>query len=490
MKRQSFVFLCSLFFIPYLGIAQSFTKAQIVEEMQIVRKRLDKIHPNPYMYTSKDALDSAQQNILANLPDPVSKADAYVALATLISRVQDGHTGIYHTKKTFGKNPKSVPLFLRKVENTYRLSYNATPDSTWLRTSEILSVAGVPVEDWVSMFTHFIGDDADNPYANAYYPVANFSSYLLRMIGPKDSVEVVFRSPGSAIIEKRFMKTQTTKESIKWISKRYPQALKKNFRYTVLDSTKRLASLEISSFSLSGKFLDLSQTKFKRSLKKSFHQIQQDSIQNLILDLRGNGGGFIPNITRLMRYVSLEPFTLLESVAFKRSAFRYTAMPQTVLGPLFVRMAYKRRGEYFMRQGSNRPNYPIKNDHFSGGLTVLMDPGSYSATTFTIGLLADQQRARFVGTLPGGIHWGSFAGTWQNKKLPYTRLRTHIPIFKLVHSLPNRHVKTPFVEPDYWVQPTTLDFMQRRDGVLEFAKQLHGVTTAKPQSGSSHLKSK
>lgn len=483
MNRFSIYLLLFSFLFPLLSKSQQYSKAQVVEDMAILRARLDKIHPNPYYYSSRETLDSIQQQIVSRLPDPISRADAYVALSSLMSRVQDGHTGIYLPKKTFGKNPKTIPLFMRKVDNAYRLSYNATPDSTWIRASEVISVSGIPVEDWVELFTQFIGDDADNPYANSYYPVANFSAYLLRMLGPQDSVEVVVRAPNTKSLEKRYMQAQTSKESIKWISKRYPNALKKNFRYSVVDSTARLAVLEISSFSLSGKFLDLPQFKFKRSLKKSFHQIERDSIQNLVLDLRGNGGGFIPNITRLMRYISLEPFSLLESIRFKRSAFWTTAMPESILGPLFVRLAYKRRGDYFVRYSSYKQTNPISTHHYSGRLTVLMDGGSYSATTFTIGLLADQKRAQFIGTRPGGINWGSFAGSWQDKKLPNTRLKTHIPIYQLVHRLPNHSVSTPFVEPDFWVQPSELEFMQRRDGVLEFVKQLHGVSTAKPQNG-------
>jgi hypothetical protein len=225
---------------------------------------------------------------------------------------------------------------------------------------------------------------------------------------------------------------------------------------------------------MKGKFLDLGQWKFKRMLEKRFAQVKKDGTEHLIVDFRGNGGGFIPNIARTMKYFAKEPFVLLDTVYFKKKAFRKAAPLYTVFSPIATRMLFKSYDDTFFYRKPKKPiRYkPVKENHFDGKVYFLMDGGSYSATTFTMALAHDMGIGTFIGQQPGGANWGSFASTWNDFKLPNSKIVIHMPLFKLTHNLPNQRAKSFVLTPDYEVDHSFKDFMERKDTVLDFTLDL------------------
>lgn len=63
------------------------------------------------------------------------------------------------------------------------------------------------------------------------------------------------------------------------------------------------------------------------TLKSRFKQIEKDSIQSLILDMRGNGGGAIVNVKRLLQCVLQEPFQLYDSISVTKNGFKKVFKP-------------------------------------------------------------------------------------------------------------------------------------------------------------------
>jgi hypothetical protein len=192
------------------------------------------------------------------------------------------------------------------------------------------------------------------------------------------------------------------------------------------------------------------------------------------VDFRGNGGGFIPNITRTMRYFAKEPFVLMDTVFFKKKAFKKVAPAYGIISPLVTRMLFKSYDDTFFYRKPKKPKLykQVKKNHFDGKVYFLMDGGSYSATTFTMALAYDMGIGTFIGQPPGGANWGSFASTWNNFKLPNSKIVVHMPLFKLTHSLPNQRSKSFVLTPDYEVDYSLEDFMNEKDAVLDFTLDL------------------
>lgn len=470
---------CTLFFVllscSLAGFSQSLPPAQMKEDIQKTKELLERYHPNPYAYTTKDEFNNKWEAALQKITqDSLDMHAFYRIVAPLVATVQDGHTSTLISPKIYGKKAKQLPFFIRSFNGKYYINYSAAADTTCKRGMEITAIDGIPMDSLVRLNEMVFGNDNGNTVANSYYAIGAFPSFYARNFGQKDSVLVSIKKADSLGYQNIKLEMMTSSAVLKRISSKYKDALKKNFKYVVEDSTAKIARLEISSFTLAGKFLDVSQRKFKRLLKQRFAQIKKDSIQHLLVDFRGNGGGYIPNIRRLASYLATEPFQLVDSIAFKKATFSVIAPWYTIFPPLITRIIFKKSSVegYFGRKNPVKLYDNFPKTAFKGKTYFLMDGGSYSATTFTLGILHDQGVGTYIGTQPGGANWGSFAGNWKDAKLPHSKLIVHIPLFKIEHSLPRKRAQTFFIQPDLWVEPSWQDFLERKDTVVEFTKQM------------------
>ena len=222
---------------------------------------------------------------------------------------------------------------------------------------------------------------------------------------------------------------------------------------------------------MTGNPLDFSQQKFKRVLRNSFKTIKKKGIEHLIIDFRANGGGYIPNISRVLKYLSHTPFTIIDTIAFKKSAYFTLAKPYHISPPLVFWMVFpKRKGDFMYRVNkSNNNQKPAKDLAYKGKTYFLTDPGCYSATTFTLNVAKDLGIGQaFIGQPVGGASWGSFAGTWVDFKLPHTKYIIHTPLYKIIHRLPNKVNKNFFLDLDYEVNRNYEELIKNNTSIIDF----------------------
>lgn len=475
MLKIRLILGCIICLITTSAFAQeSFTPTQIKQDLQFLKKRFEDMHPGMYYYTSPAEYDSVFQQLYNGVERKMTYQEAFRYIAPMISSVKDGHTSYKFKKNKYGKNPKLFPFYIQQFGTTTYISYNGTTDTTLVRGTELIALNDEPFEQVIQNLTTLYGTDNDNPSSKAYYAQRAFNIFYFKYNGSSDSLKLTYKLPLKDSLISKYVKCLPQSEIVKNLKKNYKNVLRSNFDYSVVDSTNKVAKLDITSFSMKGKFLDIGQVKFKKQLKKRFEVIKKEGVEHLIVDFRGNGGGFIPNIARLTKYFATEPFVLLDTTFFKRKAFRKVAPFYTIFPPVVTRMLYKPYDDTFFYRKPKKPItfQPITKNHFDQKVYFLIDGGSYSATTFTMALLKDMNIGTYIGQPPGGANWGSFASTWNDFKLPNTKIVVHMPLYKLLHNMPNQRVKTFLLTPDYNVNASFEDFLQRKDSVLEFTLDL------------------
>lgn len=455
--------------------AQKYIQKEAVEkDLGILLTLFEKYHPGIYFYQSKLNLELKYDNLKHSLADSLTPHESYNAIYQAVAEVQDLHTSARLPKKIKSKNPKLFPFILRRFENDFFVHFNLSADTTIVRTSQIKSINGEPIFNIYKKIQHLYGTDNSNSISKVYYAEKAFGNYFNTLYGQQDSIKISFKIHPDSLEKNKNIATISTKNLNLTLKNRYKNASRSNMSFKILDSLNQIAKLDITSFSYKSNKLDLSERKFKKTIKLKFKEIEKNKIEHLILDLRGNGGGYIPNVGRLTKYIANEPFKLIDSMYFKPKTFKKKFPFYTIFPPLVAKILFKKGsdGNYYLNKFRKRPIKLSKNHRFNKNLYILMDGGSYSATTFTIGLMRDMQRATFIGTRPGGANWGSFAGSWQIFTLPNTKMRVRIPLYKIVHAQKNKIVSDFFVEPDFYVENNFEDFKNRSDTQLQFTLNL------------------
>ncbi|MFS0490872.1 S41 family peptidase [Leadbetterella byssophila] len=460
---QKFLGLFLAFLLPTPLLAQKKLSAEEVRQDFVqVQSLLEKYYPGMYFYEYPK--DFANRLDFLVPKDSVDLLSTYRRVSALISGVMDQHLSVVPPETN--ENPKYLPFILKRFDKHFYIQYNQSPDSTIARGSRILKIDSIDILEDYQRFSQLFGADNDNLYSKNYNLERRFSTYYHRWYGSKDSATITIDTSSKTI---PFL---TAKEALTWTTKRYGQVIRKNLDYKVLDSTLHIAHLDLLSFRGKKK---LNEREFKMTLKSRFKQIEKDSIQSLILDMRGNGGGAIVNVKRLLQCVLQEPFQLYDSISVTKNGFKKVFKPYLGITTIAGRAYLNKKNEqgfyrtYYNKGQAHKPN---KKHNYKGNLVVLMDGGSYSATTFTIALLKNKERGIFVGTPPGGADWGSFAGLDYTAKLKNSGLKVRIPLMSLIHNTEGKKREDFFVQPDYHIEQSYSDFLERKDTVLGFALKL------------------
>ncbi len=444
---------------------QTLSAEQAKEDVVFLYDNMVKVHPGLYRYQDSTEYAEMFHAIRNSFVGHVDYLSFFNRISPLITSVKDLHTGYGHNKKWAKEHKKVLPFVLKEIDDEYHLQYNASSDTTFSRGLIIKEIEGQSIEEVTRIIRDNIGTDRNNEPAKRLYASKSIGAYYPRFFELADSVTVTATLPYTDSVLTFELATIERKALISSIIKRYPDKARKNLDYEILDSTKSVGKLDITSFVYKGSPLDIFQRKFGRTLKKRFKEIKRDSIEHLVLDLRSNGGGYIPNVGKVMKYLSQEPFKLIDTMAFKRSAYFKIFPVYRIIPPLMAPFYFNKTTEEYRyhANGKSPGRKPSKKHNYSGDLYVFMDANSYSATVFTIALLKDMERATFIGTIPGGATWGSHAGSWYTPKLPNSKIRLRIPQYRIVHSRWKKSHDDFFVQPDVEVINTAEDFKKDID---------------------------
>ena len=474
--KNSKRYFLTLFFMALSLVAfaqKTISKQELTEDFVQLKGQLEKLHLGLYHYETKEDFEKRYTKTIGDFPDSLTVTEAYLALNGFVGGLQDLHTSVFFPKNYFPKDKnKALPIVIRKKGDKFYIHLNGSTDSTIRRGEEIISVDKIPVKETFEKSRDLFGTDKANQNSKNFYAERYFARNTNVLYGMKDSMLLELRNTKKDSVYFRKIQTELSKNSNKILAKRYKNINRKNLNFKIIDSLNHIAVMDVVSFSEKGNKLDFHHLKFNNLVKKNFKSIQDNHIKHLIIDFRFNGGGLLTNTKRITKYVANGPFVATDSIKLSRGGFNKIFPPYLFTNYLLGRLVFKKQTDGSYLRTSKKPNLPTKKHHYAGKIYVLMDGGSYSATTLTIGLWKDMNRATFVGSTVGGANWGSFAGQWKNLKLKNSKFKVHIPLMKLIHSHPNKTNTTFFVEPDYYVEQSFEDFMNRKDSPLNFVLDL------------------
>lgn len=468
--------------------SQTLTPAQTRADLGYLKRKLDLLHPGMGYYTPQPRMEQLYDSLYNRLTAPMDYLTFYHHVTPFITALKDGHTNLNHRKSYFGRQTRYIPFFIRPVESQYYISHNVSADTSLRRGTELLTINNRTIAELHRELINadHSGSDGDNITGRQQWSLVQFADYYAAWYGSADSISITYRSFGDTTIRYAHLPCPTLHEFRSTMRARYGSEIKQlaqqsNLSVRVVDTLTHTAILRVSSF-MGLKKKDPFQWVFNRRLKRAFKELKDKNVENLVVDMQGNGGGIVLNSARLLRYWMPKPFRIMEQEAMKKAARDELITRWNPVSALNFSLQYKAdKNGGFSSRSSHRRYRPSK-DAFKGNLYFLMNGASFSATTSVLAKTLDAGIGTFIGEASGSAYWGDFAGHFKSITLPNSRLQVRIPLKKMTHAVVADRANGFTVEPDFTVTRSYEDLMSNRDYVLDYTLRLirEGVVARQP----------
>jgi hypothetical protein len=480
-------FLVTIFFLAgfcYSGGAQSkesvltkrYTPDELRQDALILKEVILSMHPAIGIYKPKDYYILLLDNFIASLNDSLTEKEFRIKIKLVLNELLCGHTEVIYSKAFYKEIKKytwnySPYIFIPIQNQVYVLAnLNRKRDSVLRKGTVISKINDIYVDSIIRFSKQFVSSDGYNQTAKMHYVQLGFNSYLMGLFSRPDTFSVEYKL-GQEYKIYRYAALKTKALPLLPIAPPADSTLvvkkRVGISYRFLDKKKKSFYLKVDKFSHAG---------FKRQYKKCFKACQLNECENLIIDLRNNGGGSLANSYRLLSYLIDSAATQTLQTSIKNYPLRkYT---RGNLGFKFTRMMYAIIGEKVSKKDTDNYIYTIKPKtkyHYTKKIIVLINGGSFSASCLVAAYLKEHKRVSFIGEETGGTIEGCNAGVTPNYNLPNSKLRVRIPAFRVKNDV-QLSITGHGVFPDHKIEYSLQDIFSRKDLELLKAKELLKIT--------------
>ena len=447
---------------------KKYSSAALQADYTLFRRILETAHPSVYWYTSKDSMDYYFDQVYKTLDTPMTEIQFREQMAYVISKVDCGHTTMKaskaYSKYTDTASSLSFPFALKFWSDTMVITANLRRnDPVMQRGTVVTTINGYTARALTDTLFNYITTDGFS--INGKYQSLStgftFANLYKNIIGLTDSIDIHYIDSNGletrAWVKPYDFKADTLRN--KSLSHGAPPKSKPkkksnpSFVFSPanlqLDTVMKTGFMTVSTFDRSNHL--------RKFFKRSFKTIHETHINNLIIDVRSNGGGDAGLSTLLTRFIIDHDFKIADSLYTVKPPSQYKKyINKSFWDGLLVTLVTQKEkdGKYHFKYFEKHFYSPKKNNHYDGNVFILIGGNSFSATTLFAGALKGQKNVTLVGEETGGGFYGNTAWIIPDATLPNTGIRFRLPRFRMV--IDKERVKDgQGIMPDVWALPST-----------------------------------
>ena len=464
------------------------------KDLEVFKNIREQANSGLYKYRSKDQIDS----IYNWAETEIEQSSTYLDFYNIICQLTDFEGSLHNDTGLPDKYWESLsaeptgyfPYPIKWVEGKWRINFEG---GELPLGAEVIEINGDPMEEVVKNTYKYYTTDGYNITGKRTGLRTHFSRYYRWHYGQQKEFEVVFKITDSletktfkSVSYLDYYKNFRGRHSFPTDQVRYID-LKESQKYGYRQVDDSTGVLTLRSFSIGNETTEEHKT-YAAFLDSIFIKLKKDNIENLIVDVRGNGGGDDPNDLLTYSYLTQRNFqeNTKAWISFRKiPLLRYydTWIPKFIR-PLVVGgynnqlqniFPLEKGGKYF--QDDTSDDHQVRQPHknaFTGQIYLLISPAVASAGSLFAAMVAGNENTITIGEETIGGYYGHNGHTPFDYVLPKSKLLTSFSIVNLKQDVPEKsnQIYGRGIIPDYEVHQTLEDFLNNKDTQMEYTLEL------------------
>ncbi len=461
---------------------------KLLEELTIFKNIRETANSGLYKYRTKNQIDSIYNWAFSEIKKPLNTIDFYKIICQLTDFEGSLHneTSLSNDVKIdFALSDGFFPFSVKLIQNNlvFNNNYCEIPLG-----SKIHKINEVEIGTILKKLNKYYTTDGYNLTGKSVGINSLFSVYYKYEFGTVDYFNIEYSEPFQTEIKKIAIKSSSNKKRYESFQNRHSKPLDSlyystiktdKYKFEIID--KKTAILTINTFNI-GKNIKAKEHKiYKKYLENSFLKLKKDSIKNLIVDIRNNGGGTDPNDILLFSYLTNKPFRENKSafINFHKIPFiNYLITNDIKLKEKECKEFESEiknefpnliNDKYFQNIKFNKTISPKKNA-FNGNIYLLISERVASAGSLFASLVESNTNATTIGIETMGGYYGHNGHSSLDYKLPYSKIIITFSIVNLEQDVINKgnQLLGRGVIPDIYKSQTLEEFIKNEDNIIQF----------------------